>query len=164
MKKLLAGYSLIEIMVVMTLFALLILVATQTLLLSLRGTAKSESISEVKENLEFAVTTMERQIRNAKSITPCPNTNPLVLNYETVGGVSSSFSCVNPGVDGYIASGSAKMTNNEISITECTITCTFQAGIPESVSIRVVAQDKSTLPGAERARAESSTTVLLRQY
>lgn len=175
-----SGYSLIEIMVVLTLFSLLVLVATQTLMVSLRTASKSESIGKVKENLEFAVNVMERQLRSAKSVvdtcplSPAIDSTPLSLTYLDQNGVEASFACQNIGVDGYVASGSAtligsgvgaaRLTNQSVSITSCSITCSANTGAPTSITISLTAEDKSSLPGAERAAATSQTTVSLRQY
>ncbi len=158
------GYSLIELMVVMSLFTLLILVSTQTLFLSIKQTTKSEALNKVNENVEHVVSVMERQIRNAKSIVQCPNTNTSTISYITSSGVQSSFSCVNTGTDGYITSDSSILTDSSISIVSCTITCQLNTAAPPSVTFNIEAQSKSATLGAEKARATSKTTVLLRQY
>lgn len=157
------GYSLIEIMVVLTLFALLILVSTQTLIISLRNTGKSEAIGKVKENLDLAINVMERQLRNAKSIVTCPNASPLRIDYLDAAGVATFFSCT-VGTNGSVASGSARLTGSNISITSCSLSCIRQSGVPDAVTISLSAEDKSTVSGAERAKASNQTTVLLRQY
>lgn len=176
MKKLKAGYSLIEIMVVLTLFALLILVATQTLVVSLRNTGKSEAIGRVKENLEVSISVMERQLRNAKSIVRCAGittvpayNNPLNIDYLDQNGKAASFTCT-LGANGFIASASAvpvvtsRLTNQNVSISVCSITCVRSTGVPDIVTINVVADDKNNLPGAEKAKVSNQTTISLRQY
>ena len=162
--KIAGGYSLIELLVVLSLFSILVLVATQTLLLSLRGANKSESVGRAKENVEYAISIMERQLRNARDVDPCPNPDPLVINYSTYDGDNSSFSCVNPGVDGYIASGSARLTNQDIGITKCSITCSSDTATSPQVTISVTGEDNSIPNAVEKGQATSETTVVLRQY
>lgn len=159
------GYSLVEIMVVLALFAILVLVATQTLLLSLRSANKSEALGRVKENLEYSVSIMERYLRGAKSITTtCPNTDTNTLSFIDKDDVARTFSCVNPGVDGYINLNTNRLTDQKISVLSCTIACSTVIGSPPSVEITIVAQDKSSVPGADQAQATSKTTVVLRQF
>ncbi len=158
------GYSLIEIMVVFTIFAILMLVATQTLLLSLRGANKSEAVTKVKENVELAVGVMERQIRSAKAVSGCSSATPTTLSFINADGVNSDFTCNDVGANGYISTGGSRITNQNISIIGCSLICTENIGAPETVTISITAQDNSQLSSVERARAESRTTVQLRQY
>src|SRR4030043_751743 len=71
------GYSIIEILIVIGIFAIFSVVVTQSVILSLRGTKKSGSVVTVKEDLEYAASTIERVLQNATSITdpnPCSGT------------------------------------------------------------------------------------------
>lgn len=161
------GISLIEILIVITIFAVLGILATRGVLLTLRGTRKSESLGKVRENINYALAVIERQIRNAGSVSPCPNTNPLVLNYADGNGASTSFSCVNVGpTGGYIASGSARLTSTDVSVTSCSFSCAptpLGSTTLPSVTIDVTAQN----PGAssiETAQVSATTTIFLRTY
>lgn len=161
------GISLIEILIVITIFAVLGILATRGILLTLRGTRKSESVGKVRENISYSLAVIERQIRNAGSVSPCPNTNPLVLNYIDANGTPTSFSCVNVGpTGGYIASGSARLTSSDISLTSCSFSCistpTGSATLP-SVTINVTAQNSGAL-GVETAQVSATTTIYLRTY
>ncbi|MBI2103913.1 prepilin-type N-terminal cleavage/methylation domain-containing protein [Candidatus Woesebacteria bacterium] len=165
--KVVRGYSLFELMVVMTLFAILMLVATQSLLLSLKSSTKSESLGRVKENLEYVISVMERQLHSAKSVYACTPTcisaNTKRLDYINQDGIASFFSCT-IGADGYIASGSARITSDEVAISDCSFTCCQQTGTPPEVMIKVSAEDKTSSTGEQKARATTETRVLLRQY
>src|SRR5512137_3061278 len=93
------GLSLIEILVVITIFAILGIVIARSIILSLQGSQKSTGLVAVRENLDFATSIIERQLRNANSVTSaCPvggiQVNPLV--YVDQNGNSSSFACVAP--------------------------------------------------------------------
>lgn len=128
MRKNNKGISLIEILMVIGIFAVLGVITTRAVLLSLTGSKKSDSQLKVRENLDYAVSVMERQLRNAGNISPCPNVDPQVINYSDSNNVSSSFSCVNIGPTGYIASGSARLTSDEIGVSACTFTCSPGTG------------------------------------
>ena len=91
------GISLIEILIVIGIFAVLGIISTRAILLSLQGSKKGDAQVKVRENLDYAVSVIERQLRNAGSISPCPNVDPLVISYSDSNDVSSSFSCINVG-------------------------------------------------------------------
>lgn len=158
--------SLIEILVVIGIFAILGVLTTQAVVLSLSGGKKTETLIKIRENINFSFSVIERQLRNADSITDCTNTNTLAINYLDQNGVASSFSCANLGAGtvGYIASGAAQLTSNTVDVTSCTFTCqNGVSGSPSSVKITVQAQD-STATGASNSVVTASTSVSLRNY
>jgi len=158
------GISLLEILVVIAVFSILGILASRAVLLTIRGTKKSDSLIKVRSNLDYAMAVIERQLRNASSVNPCPNTDPLVLDYLDNEGTATSFSCQNVGTEGYIASGSARLTSNEIKVTACSFTCAqSSAGLPPSVAINFVGEDISNA-GVEGAQVTVNSQILLRTY
>lgn len=161
MKK---GISLIEILVVVTVFTILGILATRAVLLTLRGTNRSASTVNVRENLNYALSVMERQLRNSQNVTPCPNTDTTTLSYTDIGGNTTSFSCQTIGVNGYVASGSARLTSDQVAITSCSIVCAQgTGGVPDNVSITLAASDKQHV-GIESAQFTATTKIYLRTY
>ena len=157
------GFSIVEMLVVTMIFSILAILATQSIFLTLRGSRKSESLVAVRENVDYAFAIMERQIRNAQSIN-CPVGN-IILNYIDEHGASSSFACVTSGPDSYIASGSGRLTNPDVTFT-CSSVFTCDpggGGVPPSVTISVNAQAADS-SGAEGAEITTSTRILLRSY
>lgn len=157
------GYSLIELLVVITIFSFLVIISTQTLLLSLRGTRRSEATVKVKENLEYAVAIMERQFHSAGDVNPCPNPDTTRVDYTNQDGIGTFFSCEDLGADGFITSGPARLTSEDVSVTDCELTCGLQDGITPYVQIKITAEDKNPTPGVTRAKATSQTQIQLRQ-
>ncbi|KKQ98745.1 MAG: General secretion pathway protein H [Candidatus Woesebacteria bacterium GW2011_GWB1_39_12] len=165
-----AGFSLIEMLVVVAVFSILAIVATQSLSSSLRGSKKSESQVIVRENVDFALSTMERLLRNAKSITSCSPTSTLIYidEYEKPG--VTSFQCITSGTDTYIASVSGspavsvRLTSPDVRITNCSIFVVCQnLTKPHSVDISIQAE-RSGVTGAEGSQIIESTKILLRNY
>lgn len=163
------GFSLIEMLIVLFVFAILAIVATQTLTLSLRGSKKSESVSKNRENIQYAVNVMDRLLRNARDIT-CATPSPATSNrvdYIDEYGNAAYFSCQTVGTDTFIASNSAtaRLTSNTVRITNCSavFSCTNGVGVPDSVDIRVIGQDANVV-GAEGSTVDISTKILLRNY
>jgi prepilin-type N-terminal cleavage/methylation domain-containing protein len=157
------GFSLLEILVVVSVFAVLGILITRSVLLTLSGGRKSESLIRVRDNLNYSVGIMERQLRNANSITTCPNPNTSIISYTDINGNAAIFSCVNIGTAGYVASGAARLTSEEINVTKCSLTCATGSGTPSSVTINLEAKDASA-SGAENSTVTTSTQIFLRNY
>lgn len=158
------GFSLVEILVVLAVFAILGIVVSQSLLLVLRSARKSDTSNKVRESLDFAVASMERQLHNAIDITPCPNADTSKITVMDQNRQTYLLSCANIGPGGYIASASAKMTSADISIVSCSFVCTpSSASVPISVAIDIAAQDANAV-GPENTRVMDSTTVYLRTH
>lgn len=163
MKKNLKGISFIEILVVIAVFAILGVLATRAILLTLRGSRKSESVVKVRENVNYALAVIERQLRNAESIDTTTCTGGRV-DYKNQDGIGSSFVCTNIGAGGYIASGSARLTSTDVAVTLCSFSCSPASGdVLPSVTVNVTAQD-AVATGVESAQVSSSTQIFLRTY
>ena len=165
-KKLSSGLSLLEILVVVSIFAALGILITRSVLLTLGGGKKSESLIKVRENLNYSLSVIERNLRNANSITDCGNSNTSLIAYIDQNGNPAAFSCNNIGVSGstgYIASGSARLSNDTVNVTSCSFTCSLGGNTPSSVTINVEALDNSA-SGIENSTVTTSTQVFLRNY
>lgn len=159
------GYSLVEMLVVLVLFSVLAVIATQTLFLSFRGSRKSGNVVLVRNNVDHAVGVMERHLRNARAWTGCDD-NPGSPTYGQIvytdaeGDADKTFTCNN--TDNNIASGSAIITSEEVDIT-CTIDCGNIGGRPPSIEITVSGSDAASL-GIEGSTTEIQTQIYLRNY
>lgn len=153
------GMSLIEILVVITIFAVMGVVVARAVILTVGGSKKSESIVKVRENLNYAMGIVERQIRNANSIPTCPNSDSKVIDYIDQYGKATSFSC---GAD-YVASGSARLTNNEIIVSGCSFICSPGANYPDSIKVSFTAKDKYAV-GIQNATVSVESQISLRNY
>jgi prepilin-type N-terminal cleavage/methylation domain-containing protein len=155
------GLSLIEILIVISIFAVIGILSTRSIFLTLRGARKSESQVKVRENLNFALAVVERQIRNAEDVNCTASTT--ALTYTALEGVQSTFTCT-AGADKYLASGAGRLTSTEITLTTCTITCTQStANKPPTVKISLVAQDNTT-SSVEKGSVTVETEISPRNY
>src|SRR3989344_8856553 len=123
-----AGVSLFEIIIVVGIFAIVAVLTTRATLLTLTGSRKSETGIKAKQNLENALSVIERAVKNADTVTTPCGVNPPRVDFTDSDGLSAYFSCEALQTSGYIASGSAKgitpLTGSEIVITDCSFTCT----------------------------------------
>lgn len=168
------GLSLIEILVVITVFAALGILISTSIILSLQGSQKSVGAVAVRENLDFATGIIERQLRNANSIPQCLGLNPnpssdtSVINFVDQDGNPSSFTCVSPGAGGYVASGSAnlRLTSPQVSVTACsfTVACGSVGSInPPYIDVILTAQPVN-LTGIQSTSVTNTVRVYLRNY
>jgi len=158
------GISFIEILITVAIFAVLGILIGRIVVITLRGSNKSEALVKVRENLDYAVAVMERQIRNAEMVTPCPNENVLRLDYRDIKGTASYFACVTAANDSYVASGSSRLTSNDIFVTSCSILCQpAQDNKQPSVTINLEARD-SRSQSIETAKTSATTQIFLRTY
>lgn len=163
-----SGFSIIEILISIALLSIVMIITTQTLTSSLKNSKKSDSISKTRENVDYALSTMERLLRNAQSVS-C-SANGRSVDYVDEYGNSTSFQCNNAG--GFIASGSAftRLTSTDVNvICDDPAATPFQcpstgAGIPDTVVITLMAEEADLGGSIEGAVITASTKVLLRNY
>lgn len=161
MKKTLRGISLIEILVVVTVFSIIALIASRGVFVTLSGSRKSESTSKIRENLDYSFAVMERRLRNAESVSCSSSTQ---VDYLDKNSVSSYFSCEDVSGSGYISSASARLTTDEIKVTSCSFTCdSGGSGVLPSVSISATGESVGTT-GVEGSQVTVSTKIFLRTY
>lgn len=156
--------SLLEILVVVTIFAFLGILITRSIILTVAGSRKSESLVKVRESLNYSLSVIERQLRNADAIPNCPNIDTTYLGYNDQNGNPTSFSCISDAGVGAIASGSASLSSSEINIVACSIVCSPGEGVnPSKVTISLEAKDAHAV-GTENATVTLTTQITLRNY
>lgn len=158
-----AGFTLVELLVVITIFAVMLLVVNQVLFATFRGTAKSEAQDKVKRQGEQAMAVIERAIRNARSIYTCSGST---VTYQDPSLNTGSFSCTNIGSgSGYIASERGPLTANDVDVTSCSITCEMINGVNKVVVVNASFAAKGTaltLRTEEKGTISLQSRVLLR--
>jgi prepilin-type N-terminal cleavage/methylation domain-containing protein len=170
-----AGFTLVEVLVVILSFGILAVVGSSLFISILKGAAKAEIEKEIKQNGDYAINVMERMIRNAREISSCSSSSIRIKNPD---GSNTTFSClVNNSQVASIASNSAFLTGRNVTLdssggTNCfspnlspnlTFSCTSDN--PPKVSISFTLYQKgSTVRPEERAQAKFETTVSLRTY
>ena len=166
------GLSLVEILIVITIFSVLGVLITQSVILTLTGSRKSEATIRVRENLDYSLNVIERQLRNASAVyrdstytTACNSSVQTSIYYLDQNGNKSYFSCENiDGVGSYIASGSAHLTGSAVKIVACSFQCVPNAlSNPNLVRVKITLNDGSTT-GVNSASASASTQIYLRNY
>lgn len=155
------GYSLIEMLVVVALFAVLAAIVTQSLTRSLVSTRKSESVIQVRENLDYATAVMERSLRNATKIQSCSATRIDYLDQE---GTARYFECLQVGtLMGRVESDLGRITAETVSVSSCNFSCNLGGDVPDQINIQLGGQ-KAGASSTELSPVTIETTVFLRVY
>jgi len=167
------GFSLIETLVVIALFAIIATVVSRSTTVSLLGSRKSDASTKVRENLNIAVGVIERQLRSAQKITSaCDGSSLNFIDYTDQYGQSTNFTCnPNPdcssGTNTYVSSGSTstRITSPDtICITACQFSCSIPGdNLPPSVSVAIEGRSKD-VSGVEDTSVRLETGVSLRAY
>ena len=159
------GISLIEILIVVTIFSVLGILVTQSVALTLQGSKKSEVMIAVRENLDYSIGIIERQIRNANSVTGCPFSSQPYITYIDQYGTSTYFLWTS--ATSAIASGSATtlLTSHEtVKVTSATFTCVAGTSVNQPyVNVSLTAQS-ATATGAQSSPETVNTRIYLRNY
>ena len=158
------GFSLVEVLVVISIFAFLGIIVTQMIASSVRSAKKSQNINLVRGSISSAVETINRFIRGAKGIT-CPLPVPTRINYSDEAGASTYFECTGDN----IASGSAtigdvyNLVSDDVKVTLCSFSCvTDSASGVTTVDIVVSGQPKDDIPLSESSNVDITSKIIVR--
>ena len=152
------GFTLIELLVVIVIVGLVGGIATVILSTTLQNASKGEMTREVKQNGDFALSIMERMIRNATGISSCPGSS-FELTITNPDGKNSTFSLSGP----QIASNGGMLTSSKLTASNLSFSCTLTPGRPGFVVVTFNLTGGGSRP-SERARMDFRTSVSLRTY
>lgn len=153
------GFTLIEVVVAIGVFAVLSIITSLLLVGALRGSKKAAASILVRGQGAYAIESMASQIRFAKSIVDCTAGNSISVKTQT--DVNLTFACLQSGSDTYLASNSARLTSNTVQVVTCANV--FTCPSPESVHINFSLQRGTTgQPLEGTAKIDFDTEVVLR--
>lgn len=150
-----AGFSVFEIIIVISVFVLLIAVANQSFFASIRGQNKSEVQTLVKQDVNYAVSVIERALHSAQSVTSCSATS---INYFDAGGKQQNFTCQN----GSIYSTGVSIISSSTSVSSCNISCLQEGGLKTVTLDLTLSQSGIFTRVDEKSTAQIKTKIRLR--
>lgn len=156
------GYTLIELVVVAGILGIIGVISVALFLATIRGGGKSSALNSVRSNGDYAITQMERMIRNARGIVGTCQSGTGTIEIKNPDGGTTTFS---KNAEGKIASNAGVLISNDVSLDgPLTIDCVSQSSkAPELVTIGFTLQ-KGTSSSRDFAEAYFSTTVQLRSF
>jgi prepilin-type N-terminal cleavage/methylation domain-containing protein len=154
------AYSLVELLIVMFVFSIFAVLVAQSIALTIRGNKKSESISQIKQNLDYTLNVMSREMRNA-SIIDLANCSGGSLPYYNNEGVLVSFSCNESNPDDKFIEHSelGRLTGSVVQVVNCGEV--FDCVDDLNVIVNIIGNDKSS--GVIGASHSASTQFLIRK-
>ncbi|MGB9911061.1 MAG: PulJ/GspJ family protein [Microgenomates group bacterium] len=165
------GFTLLEMMIVITILALIAVVGSGSFFSILRGSTKTKNLSLVKQNGDYALSVMERMIRNARSLkaptTSGPTDSILIVNPD---GGETLFKCDSTTDPPTISSGSASLISNEVKVSsDCNTFFNVVLGRKELESTRIdisftLVPNKEIERPEEKAEINFKTSVTMRNY
>lgn len=172
------GFTLIEMLVMVAIMVTVGSLAAIIFFTTLKGASKSDVIREVKQNGEYALSVMERMIRNAKSIEAvgnclvkggCSSGIGTCLKIKNPDNQTTTFMMEPVGSLLKIAANSGNyLTNDKVKLVSppgLIFICTANSGKPDVVTIRfTLSQAASSARPEETASIPFETTVSLRTY
>lgn len=157
------GFTLVEILVVITIFVVLLMVVNEIFFSILKGSSKSDVTGKVKREGEAAIAVMDRELRNSKTLS-CSGDNRSVTYLSSIG-VLTTFACVNLGsADGKITKGGLDLTSNDTTVTSCSFACQSINGVTKVVLINLSISEKANSSSRvqEKAKTDLQTRVVIR--
>lgn len=112
-KNLGPGFTLVEVLVVVTLIGIFMVATTQIFFTSLQTQSKSQIKQEIKQNGDYILSIMEQVTRNGQDVTG-GGTNFTVTNPD---GTTTVFNCAAPSIqrDGQV------LTSSKVVVSNCAV-------------------------------------------
>lgn len=162
--KFIYGFSLIEILVAISVFSILGLLVSRIVIQTLRTTNKTDATVRVRENVDYALSVMERQIRNSSPDPNNPSCTLTGVGFDDADG-NASFSYVNNAILWMRGDGtSSNLTGSDVNITGATFTCNPKSGSALASVVVAISAVDAKATGAEGAQVTKSSTIYLRNY
>lgn len=162
-----SGFTLLELLVVLGITGFILIVIAQLFGFTLSGSSKSRVLALLKEDGQFALSTMERTVRRAKQVSACSGSTLTATVTEMVGGAPVDVTYA------YSVSGSpAAILMNGIPLTSSGVEvasfgCSLLAaapGKPALVSLTLTIQKLSPSLDERAVSQTFQTSVSTRTY
>ncbi len=159
-KKLKAGFTLIEMVVVVTILGIVAVIASGFLLTSMVASSKAEITKEVRQNGAYALSVMEGLVINSRSV-GCGVSSPGPgISVTDLDGNVTVLACDT--ANQRIASNAALLTANNVVVSNCSFQCSQETGKPPQVTIKFTVSHKgqdTDLKASEKAVLDFETIV-----
>lgn len=159
-----AGFTLIEVLIVVSLLALIFIVGANLFFSTLKGASKAEIVKEIKQNGNFALGIMKRMIRNSREI-DCSTPNQITITNPDQGQTTFRLDASNR-IASESASGTQFLTSSQTPASSFSLSCSpVTSGAPTEVTL----QFRLTQPGyltraEETAQVDFQTQVNTRNF
>jgi prepilin-type N-terminal cleavage/methylation domain-containing protein len=127
------GFSLFEILIVVVIFAIVVFIANQSFVSSLRSGTKSDLQQRVKSNSNYIFSVMERQLHSSRKVTQCKAATGSTdigtgavstqIQYNDSNNVAQTFSFVANNNGTFTSTALGQLNSPDVALTAASITC-----------------------------------------
>jgi len=154
------GFTLIEVIIVISLFGMIAYLATSFLWTSLSSTGKSEIIKEIRQNGDYALSAMESLVLSSRTAT-CSATPDNRIYLHDNNGFSTQLYCNEGFKISSISAEQIDLTASNVVINDCNFTCTQNPGLPVTVHFEFsVSKSDASLRGNTQSIQEYKLDVV----
>ncbi len=159
-----SGFSLIELMVAVTLFSIVVVISMGAIFTIVDSNKKAQSLKSVMNNLNFAFESMTRSIKTAKSISSPDDSCASSISFTDVDDNSVQYSRDTSGSSGKIKKNSSSITASEVNIENLKF-CVQGKDLNDGEQARVLVQVSGSVESNSRVSSdfELQTVVSLRK-
>lgn len=159
------GFTLLELLAVVGILSFILIAATQLLGSTLAGSSKSNSLQLVKQNGQFALSTMSRLVRLAKSVTVCAGSDLQFLVSESGADVAYRFDLGGTRLRKTRSGQVSWVTEDNVRVNffSCSLT-PGSAGNPALVTLRLTISKPGISVENSVVNTDFNTTASLRTY
>lgn len=159
------GFTLLELLAVVGILSFILIAATQLLGSTLAGSGKSNSLQIVKQNGQFALSTMSRLVRLSKSVTVCAGSDLQFIVSESGADVSYRFDLSGTRLRKTRAGQVSWVTENNAQVNSFSCTLTpGSASNPAVVNLNLTIGKSGLSVENSVVNTDFKTTVSLRTY
>jgi prepilin-type N-terminal cleavage/methylation domain-containing protein len=176
------GFTIIEVLVVVSVFSVVGVIIGGIFFGALRGTKKTNTITLIRQNGNYAISQMSKMIRFADTLDApaCPGEPapamphtiepPVITITSSLDDQKTTFTC--DVANNMLASNSASLLNvstdtnpNTVILDKCQFTCSRNQGGPPTIGIDFTLKDKNSGNIVEsKASVRFQTSVTMRNY
>ena len=155
------GFTLIEILVVLTIFGIIALIGGQILTATIKGKSKAEATAKVKSEGNYVISVMEREIHSAQNIINCTGNQ---IDYTDADGKQKTFSWDTQTnlIKSGLLSSPQNLTSTYTRVSNFTPTCSNPTSVQVVLTMLRRTPQGATLRVDERAETTFQTRILLR--
>lgn len=163
-KKQTKGFTLIEMLTLVTVLGLIMVAGSGLLFGGLAGTSKAQIQKEVRQNGEYALKIIEETIKNAVKFEICDSSYVTVKD-RYFKDITFKVLVDENGIS-RIASNSSFLTSEKVKVKNFNINCNeIKPGLPSKIGINfTLQQSQDTLLPQNRASIDFSTVVTMRSF
>lgn len=156
------GFTLLELLMVVAILGVVLIAITQLLTAVLSGSGKSSAAQAVKENGQFALSTIQKTVRRAKSVSVCSGGTLTVIVSEAGGDVTYSFSWTGSPTYGLTKTTTPSGNTSDLvdsSVRVTAFSCTLTSALPTAPAVVSISMtlDKPSLSVDQSAGSQTFT-------